>query len=110
MPQRYAVLHPLESGPDVRVYLLSDKLGLAPQRVLTLFSKTSAGEAEVDRAEELFSIRSSLEYSSLIAVLDLSFRGNRPGIVTEFVSHGKPLIGTVRGKSQGLSSPPTTGN
>ncbi len=91
MPRHYTVLHPLESGPDVRVYVLSDRLGLAPRRVLTLFSKTSPGGVELDQAEDLFSLRFSLVYSSLIPVLDLSFRGNRPGIVTEFLTDCKPL-------------------
>ena len=51
----------------------------------------SPGGVALDKAEDLFSIRCSLEYSSLIPVLDLSFRGNRPGIVTEFLSDCKPL-------------------
>ena len=91
MRQHYTSLHPYESGLDLRVYLLSERTWMAPRRVLTLFSQMSPAEAEVDRAEELFSVRSSLEYSSLIPVLDLSLRGNRPGIVTEFLTNSKPL-------------------
>ena len=91
MFQQYRILRPLESGPDVRVYLLSDRGEDERKRVLTLLARIPFDEeANLLQLEELFSLRSSLDHSSLVPVRDLAFRGNRPGLVSDFLSTPHP--------------------
>ena len=91
MLQRYRILRPLEPGPDVRVYLLSDRTEDKSRRVLTLLARAPFDEEEnLLQLEELFSLRKSLDHSSLVPVRDLAFRGSRPGLVSDFLTAPHP--------------------
>ena len=79
------------SKSDVRVYLLSDRTEDKNKRVLTLLARVPFDEeANLLQLEELFSLRSSLDHSSLVNVRDLAFRGNRPGLVSDFLTTPHP--------------------
>ncbi len=43
---QYKLLHPLESGPDVKVYLVQDGWKSGISRVLTLFSVDLSDESQ----------------------------------------------------------------
>ncbi|MCZ6484340.1 MAG: AAA family ATPase, partial [Acidobacteria bacterium] len=81
----YKLLHPLESGPDVRVYLVQDSLNSGISRVLTLFPVDLSNECQRLEFEMLLSWRQSLDHPLLVPVHDLAFRGRRVGFISDFV-------------------------
>ena len=84
MPNRYRILHPLEPGPRVSVYLIADRLE-SRRKVLTLLPfDVSQGEQRLE-FEKLYAQRISLRHPSLIRVSDFAFRGGRIGLVSDFL-------------------------
>ena len=82
---RYRILHPLESGPDIRVYRVADAWESGTARVLTLLPTDLSDESKKRGLEELFMRRKSLDHPHLVPVLDVAFRGKRMGFVSEFI-------------------------
>ena len=81
----YKLLHPLESGPDVSVYLVEDRWKSGLSRVLTLLSVDLSNESQRLEFEMLFTWRKSLDHPFLVPVHDLAFRGKRVGFISEVV-------------------------
>jgi len=73
---RFQVLHPLESGPNVSVYLVADRWKPGVSRVLTLLPVDLSQESQRLDFETLFTWRKSLEHPLLVPVYDLAFRGS----------------------------------
>ncbi|MDA2928613.1 AAA family ATPase [Acidobacteria bacterium AH-259-O06] len=82
---RYQVLRPLESGPNVCVYLVADRWEARLRKILTLLPVDVSDESERLELENLFIFRQSLDHPLLVRVDDLAFRGKRIGFVSEFV-------------------------
>ena len=81
----YKLLHPLESGPDVSVYLVQDSWKSGSSRVLTLLSVDLSHESQRLEFEMLLTWRQSLDHPLLVPVHDLAFRGRRVGFISDFV-------------------------
>ena len=86
MSGRYRILHPLESGPDIRVYLVADRWESMRPRVLTLLSMDMLQEAQRLHLEKMYSFRKSLDHPVLIHIQDLAFRGKQVGLISDYVS------------------------
>ena len=86
----YQVLHPLESGPSVSVYLVADRRKSGVSRVLTLLPVDLSQESQRLEFEALFNWRKSLDHPLLVPVFDFAFRGRRVGLVSELVE-GNPF-------------------
>ena len=86
----YQVLHPLESGPDVAVYLVADRRKSGVSKVLTLLPFDLSQESQRLEFEALFTWRKSLDHPLLVPVYDFAFRGRRIGLVSELVE-GDPV-------------------
>jgi DNA-binding NtrC family response regulator/tetratricopeptide (TPR) repeat protein len=85
--QRYRVLHPLEPGPGVRVFLVEDLWQEAARKVLTLIpGPFRVGDPDTEAVEELYNRRRSVRHPLLVEVLDLEFRGRQVGFITGFNS------------------------
>jgi len=91
----YQVLHPLESGPNVSVYLVADRRKSGVPRVLTLLPVDLSQESQRLEFEALFTWRKSLDHPLLVPVYDLAFRGRRVGLVSELVE-GDPFSKILR--------------
>jgi len=72
----YKVLHPLESGPNVSVYLVTDRRKSGVSRVLTLLPVDLSQESQRLEFEALFTWRKSLDHPLLVPVYDFAFRGS----------------------------------
>ena len=70
----YQVLHPLESGPNVRVYLVADRRKSGVSKVLTLLPVDLSQESQRLEFEALFTWRESLDHPLLVPVYDFAFR------------------------------------
>ncbi len=86
--KHYGVLRPLESGPDIRVFLVQSGLTeSASQRVLTLIP---AGFQETDEgyrtAEHFYNLRSQTRHPLLPEIQGLEFRGKQAGFVTSYLA------------------------
>ena len=91
----YQVLHPLESGPKVSVYLVADRRKSGVSRVLTLLPVDLSQESQRLEFEALFTWRKSLDHPLLVPVYDFAFRGRRVGLVSELVE-GNPFSKILR--------------
>ena len=80
---RYKILHPLESGPDIRVYRVEDNWAPKASRVLTLLPTDLSDESQ--QVEKMFMRRKSLDHPLLVPVCDVAFRGKRIGLVSDFI-------------------------
>ena len=81
----YKLLHPLESGPDVSVYLVQDRWKSGISKVLTLFPVDLSNKFQRLEFEMLLSWRQSLDHPLLVPVHDVGFRGRRVGFISDFV-------------------------
>ena len=91
----YQVLHPLESGPNVAVYLVADGRKTGVSKVLTLLPVDLSQESQRLEFEALFTWRKSLDHPLLVPVYDFAFRGRRVGLVSELVE-GDPVSKILR--------------
>ena len=82
---RYQVLHPLESGPNVSVYLVADRRKSGVSKVLTLLPIDLSRQSQKLEFEALFTWRKSLDHPLLVPVCDFAFRGRRVGLVSDLV-------------------------
>lgn len=96
---RYRILHPMESGPDVGVYLVADGWRAGRRAVLTLLPRYYSDVSQRPRLDELFALRSALDHPFLVQVRDLAFRGKRIGLISDFVDGVRPLD-TLSSQSQ----------
>lgn len=85
--RHYGVLRPLESGPDIRVFLLQRSPARdASARVLTLippcFQEGDQGRRAVER---LYNLRSRTIHPLLPEIQDIEFRGRQAGFVTSYL-------------------------
>jgi hypothetical protein len=87
---RYRILHPLESGPDIRVYRVADVWEQETSQVLTLLPTDFSEESKKGALEELFMRRKSLDHPHLVPVRDVAFRGRRIGFVSDCID-GSPM-------------------
>ncbi|MFZ0428359.1 MAG: AAA family ATPase, partial [Acidobacteriota bacterium] len=96
----YGVLRPLESGPQIRVFLLQSGSSAQPSgRVLTLIPSAFQQQREGLRAvERLYNLRSQTEHPLLPEIRGIGFRGHCAGMVTAFLEH-PTLYETVGGWS-----------
>jgi DNA-binding NtrC family response regulator/tetratricopeptide (TPR) repeat protein/serine/threonine protein kinase len=83
MQTRYQIRHPMEGGPGVSVYLVSDLWEKETLKVMTLVPLDPQKEAV--RIEEIYSLRTALDHPLLSTVHDLSLRGKRVGFVTDYL-------------------------
>ena len=91
----YQVLHPLESGPNVSVYLVADGRKSGVSRVLTLLPVDLSQESQRLEFEAIFTWRKSFDHPLLVPVYDFAFRGRRVGLVSELVE-GDPVSKILR--------------
>ncbi|HSR67042.1 MAG TPA: sigma 54-interacting transcriptional regulator [Acidobacteriota bacterium] len=77
---RYQIGHPLEDGPDLRLFSLSGKEPGAAL-ALRLLDHDLTHPQDRRRVEELWETRRRLMHPALIAVLDLYWRGRKAGLV-----------------------------
>lgn len=87
MSDRYHILYPLECGPDVRVFLITDRRNGRRKKVLTLLPAPGNGALDAGSVRKLFDRRQRLNHPLLVGVHDLAFRGKRAGLVTDYLSH-----------------------
>ena len=82
----YGVLRPLESGPDIRVFLLeSESRQNRSARVLTLIPKGFQQGAQSRRTiERLYNLRAQTEHPLLPEIRGIEFRGHQAGFVTPY--------------------------
>ncbi len=84
MERRYRPLHPLEDGPDVRVYLVEDTI-LHRRLVLRLLHPSYSETANRRGTFRTMERRENLS-GNLIQILDVAWRAGRLGLVTERVT------------------------
>jgi len=84
MERRYRPLHPLEDGPDVRVYLVEDTV-LQRRLVLRLLHPSYSEAANRRGTFRTIERRKNLA-GGLIPILDVAWRAGRLGLVTERVT------------------------
>ncbi|MFH1963925.1 MAG: hypothetical protein ABIJ42_00120, partial [Acidobacteriota bacterium] len=96
---RYKVGHPLENGKRIAVFDLKDNLLPEKSKVLTLLP-VSGQEADYSGLVKKIEARSSIIHPALPRVLDITFRGKNPGIVTAFLEspHLERIAGTINFK------------
>ncbi len=94
MERRYRPLHPLEDGPDTRVYLVEDRL-LHRRLVLRLLHPCYSDPANRRGTFRILERRKQLS-GSMVPILDLAWRAGRLGVVTERLT-GDRLAAAVEG-------------
>ena len=86
MSSRYKILRPLESGPDLRVYLAVDEWDAARSKVLSLLPGKMTSRTGLRDVERLYDIRTALDHPWLHPVQDIALRGKRPGFICDFLA------------------------
>ena len=82
--RHYGVVRPLESGPEIRVFLLEEGPSTdASERVLTLVpAEYQQGEAGRRAVERLYNLRARTSHPLLPEIQGIGFRGRLAGFVT----------------------------
>ena len=86
MSPRYRILRPLESGPDLRVYLAADEWNAGRKKVLSLLPGKITSREDLLDAERLYDFRNALDHPWLHPVEDVAFRGKRPGFICDYLT------------------------